>query len=200
MCWTIYLAEKSFCFLNGAVTKNRTLTKPSCQVRRLSKLKSACLIYLYSFACSAARRVPSFVEAWLCYAHRCTFLALFPLPSPRHGILNRRMQSPGKWRTWKVSHAETTMFDALMALGDEESTAHVKGGSRRFRLIDTVIDNFARCQTKIIGACMYDWTCSSSSKPPAIAVHVLTETPRPASRQLVQGVSVVNKSANMPLI
>ena len=66
-----------------AVTKNRTLSKPSCQVRRLSKLKSTCLIYLYSFVCSVARRVPSFVEAWLCYAHGCTFLALFLLPWPK---------------------------------------------------------------------------------------------------------------------
>ena len=46
---------------------------------------------------------------------------------------------------------------------------------------------------------MYDWT-SSASKPPEIAVHVLAETPGPASRQLVRGVSIVNKSANMPLI
>ena len=82
-CWTIYLAEKLFCFLNGAVTKNRTLTKPSCQVRRLSKLKSACLIYLHSFVCSVARRVLSFEEACLCYAHGCTFLAVFLLPSPK---------------------------------------------------------------------------------------------------------------------
>ena len=138
---TIYLAEKLFCFLNGAVTKNRTLAKPSCQVRRLSKLKSAWLIYLYPFVCSVAGRVLSFVEACLCYAHGCTFLALFLLPSPKHGILNRRMQSPGTWHTGKVSHAETTMFDALMALGKEESTsylfgvwtAHVKGRIRRFR-------------------------------------------------------------------
>ena len=77
------LPKKIFCFLNGAVTKNRTLAKPSCQVRRLSKLKSACLIYSYSFVYAAARRVPSFVEAWLCYAHGSTFLALFPLPSPK---------------------------------------------------------------------------------------------------------------------
>ena len=53
---------------------------------------------------------------------------------------------------------------------------------------------------KIIGSCMYDWTCSSSPKPPAIAVHVLVQTPMPASRLLVQGMSVVNKSENMPLI
>ena len=125
-----------------------------------------------------------------------------------HGILNRGMQSPGKWHTGKVSHAETTMCDALVALGNEESTSYllgvwitlVKGRSRRFRYIDIVVDNFARCQTKIIGACMYNWTWSSSSKPPATAVHVLAETPRPASRQLVQGMSVVNESANMPLI
>ena len=82
-CWTIYLDEKLFCFLNGAVTKDRTLAKPSCQVRWLSKLKSACLIYLYSFVCSVARRFPSFVEAWLCYAHGCIFFALFLLPSPK---------------------------------------------------------------------------------------------------------------------
>ena len=37
-------------------------------------------------------------------------------------------------------------------------------------------------------------TCSSLSKPPAIAGHVLAETARPASRQLVQGMSVVNES------
>ena len=29
---------------------------------------------------------------------------------------------------------------------------------RRFRSVDTVVENFARCQTKIIGACMYHWT------------------------------------------
>ena len=81
--WTIYLTEKLFCFLNGVVTKNRALTKPSCQTRRLSKFKLACLIYLYSFVCSTARRVPSFVEACLCYAHGYTFLALSPLPSPK---------------------------------------------------------------------------------------------------------------------
>ena len=78
-CWTIYPAEKLFCFLNGAVAKNRTLAKPSCQVRRLWKLKSACLIYLYSFVCSMARRVPSFIEGWLCYAHAhggCTFIGM----------------------------------------------------------------------------------------------------------------------------
>ena len=43
-------------------------------------------------------------------------------------------------------------------------------------------------------------TCSSSSKPPTIAVHVLAEIPGPASWQLVQGISVINESANMPLI
>ena len=47
-CWTMHFAEKWFCVLNGAVTKNRTL-KPTCQVRRLSKPKPVCLIYLYSF-------------------------------------------------------------------------------------------------------------------------------------------------------
>ena len=34
-------------------------------------------------------------------------------------------------------------------------------------------------------------TCSSSSKTPAIVVHVLAEIPRPASRQLVHGMSVI---------
>ena len=100
------------------------------------------------------------------------------------------------------------MCDAMVALGNEESTScllgvrtdHFKGRSRRLGYIDTVVDNFARCQTKIIVTCMCDWTCSSSSKPPAIAVHVLAEAPRPASRQLLQGMSVVNESANMPLI
>ena len=43
-------------------------------------------------------------------------------------------------------------------------------------------------------------TCPSSTKPPAIAVHGLVETPKSASRQLVQGMSKVNESANMPLI
>ena len=42
-------------------------------------------------------------------------------------------------------------------------------------------------------------TCTSSSKPPAIAVHVLAEIYRPASRQFVEGMSVVNESANMLL-
>ena len=32
-CWTIYLAEKWFYFLNGAVEKNRTITKLCFQVR-----------------------------------------------------------------------------------------------------------------------------------------------------------------------
>ena len=68
--------------LNGKVTKMRTLNKPSCEVRRLSKLKPACLIYLYSFVCSATRGVPSFVKAWLCYAHGCTFLAWLSMPAP----------------------------------------------------------------------------------------------------------------------
>ena len=80
-CSTIYLAEKWFCFPNGVITKNRTLTKPSCQVIRLSKLKPACLMYLCSFVCSATKRVPSLVKAWLCYAHGCTFLALLSMPS-----------------------------------------------------------------------------------------------------------------------
>ena len=48
----------------------------------MSKLKPACLIYSYSFVCSATMRVPSFVEACLCYAHGCTFLALLSMPSP----------------------------------------------------------------------------------------------------------------------
>ena len=74
-CWTICGAEKLFYFLDGEVTKNRTLSKPSCQVKRLSKLKPACLMYSYSFVCSVTRRVPSFVHAWLCYVHGCTFLA-----------------------------------------------------------------------------------------------------------------------------
>ena len=75
-----YILQKWFCFLNGAVTKNRTITKPSCHVRRLSKLKPAPLIYLYLFVCSATKRVPSFVEAWLCYG--CTYLDLLFMPSP----------------------------------------------------------------------------------------------------------------------
>ena len=60
--WTLCLAEKWLCFLKGVVTKNRTLTKPSCQVRGMSKRKQVCLLYLYLFVCSATRRVPSFVE------------------------------------------------------------------------------------------------------------------------------------------
>ena len=39
-------------------------------------------------------------------------------------------------------------------------------------------------------------TWSSLSKPPALAVHVLAE----AFRQLLQRMSVVNMSANMPLV
>ena len=74
--------QKWVCFLNDAITKNRTITKPSCQVRRLSKLKPAPIIYLYLFVCWSTKRVPSFVEAWLCYAHGCTFLALLFMPSP----------------------------------------------------------------------------------------------------------------------
>ena len=53
--------------------------------------------------------------------------------------VNKSMQSPGKIT---VSHAETTMCDALMALSNEESTSyllgfrttHVKGGSRSSHL------------------------------------------------------------------
>ena len=89
--------------------KNRTLTKPSCQVRRLSKLKPACLIYLYSFLCSATRYVPSFVEAWLCYAHICTSLPLLslPWPTPSGIVLNRSRQSPGNVI---VSHADSNVW------------------------------------------------------------------------------------------
>ena len=43
-------------------------------------------------------------------------------------------------------------------------------------------------------------TCSSSSKSPAVAVHGLVDTPRSASRQLVQGISVVNESVHMTLV
>ena len=91
--------RKWFCFLGGALTKNRTLTKPSCQVRRLSKLKPACVICLYLFLHSATRCVPSLVEAWLICAHGCTFFALLLLPSPKPlGVaLDRGMQSSGKW-------------------------------------------------------------------------------------------------------
>ena len=53
--------------------------------------------------------------------------------------VNKSMQSPGKVT---VSHAETSMCDALMALSNEESTSyplgfrttHVKGGSRSSHL------------------------------------------------------------------
>ena len=76
-CWTW------FCSLTGTVTKTRTLAQPSCHIRSLSNFKPACLIYLYSFVCSATRRTPSFVEDWLCYAHGCTFLALLSMPSPK---------------------------------------------------------------------------------------------------------------------
>ena len=90
--------QKWFCFLNGVVAKNRTPTKTSCQVRRLTKLTPACLIYLYSFVCSVTRHVPSFVEAWLCYAHGCAFLALLSLQStkPLGVASNRSILSPGK--------------------------------------------------------------------------------------------------------
>ena len=82
-----------------------------------------------------------FVEAWLCYAHICTFLPLSSLPWPKliGMALNKTMQSPGNVT---VSHAETTMCDALMALSNVESTSyllgfrttHVKGGSRSSHL------------------------------------------------------------------
>ena len=168
--------------------------------------------YIFVLICMFGGKACSFIcrsLAVLCtWMYFLSFVSAAITQTHWHGILNRRMQSPGRWHTGKVSHAEATMCDALMALGNEESTsyllgvrtAHVRGGSRHFRWIDTIVDNFARCKTKISGACMYDWTCSSSSKPPAIAVHVLAETPRPASRPLVQRMSVVNKSANMPLI
>ena len=35
---------------------------------------------------------------------------------------------------------------------------------RRFRSIDTVGENFARCQTKIIGTCMYHWISCTYKK------------------------------------
>ena len=99
------LPKKIFCFLNGRVTKNRTLALPSCQVRRLSELKSACLINLYSFVCSVARRVLSFVEASLCYAHGFTFLALFLLPSPKSSVTCRDndLWCPDGFRQWIIN-------------------------------------------------------------------------------------------------
>ena len=35
---------------------------------------------------------------------------------------------------------------------------------RRFRSIDPVVENFVRCQMKIIGACMYHWTSCACEK------------------------------------
>ena len=35
---------------------------------------------------------------------------------------------------------------------------------RRFRSIDKVAENFVRCQTKMIGACMYHWTSCTYKK------------------------------------
>ena len=99
------------------------------------------VIYSYSFVYSATRRVPSFLDAWLCYAHICTFLPLLSLPWPKpiDMALDRSMQPQGKV---SVSHAETTMGDAQTALGNEESasyllgfqTTHVKGVSRSSHL------------------------------------------------------------------
>ena len=71
------------------------------------------------------------------YMYLCTFLPLssLPWPKPIGMAMNKSMQSPGKVT---VSHAETIMCDALMALSNGESTSyllgsrttHVKGGSR----------------------------------------------------------------------
>ena len=79
-----YILQKTrFCFLNGAINKNRT--KPSCQVKRLSKLKPACLTYSCSFVLSATRRVLSFVDVCLCHARGCTvFASLPPAITPTH--------------------------------------------------------------------------------------------------------------------
>ena len=93
--WIIYFAEKRFCFLNGAVTKNGTLTKPkpSCQVRRLSKLKPLRLICMFSDKAYSLICINC-----LCYVHICTFLPLLSLPSskPIGMALNRNTQSPRK--------------------------------------------------------------------------------------------------------
>ena len=78
--WIIYFAEKRFCFLNSAVTKNGTLTKPkpTCQVRRLSKLKPLRLICMFSDKAYSLICINC-----LCYVHICTFLPLLSLPSSK---------------------------------------------------------------------------------------------------------------------
>ena len=87
--WTIYLTEKIYCSRNGAVIKNRTLSKCSCQVRRLSKLKPACLIHLYSFVCSVTRHVPQICR---CLAVLCSYMYFLAFVFPAitqthwHGI------------------------------------------------------------------------------------------------------------------
>ena len=140
--------RKWFCFLNGAVAKNRTITKPSWQVRRLSKLIPALLIYLYLFVCSATKRVPSFVEAWLCYAHGCTFLALLFMPSP-NPLAQHLIEACNQQEKITKCH----MYDSVMALGNGESTSHllgfrtanVKEGSRSSHLFFIIKDTYNSC-------------------------------------------------------
>ena len=43
---------------------------------------------------------------------------------------------------------------------------------RRLTSIDTIVENFARCQTRISGACMYHWTSCAHLQE---AVHGLGE-------------------------
>ena len=69
------------------------------------------------------------------------------------------------------------MCDTLLALGNEESTSYLFGSALPMPRMGVEAP-----------------TCSSS-KPPTIAVHVWSKTHRPASRQLVQGMLVVNKPA-----
>ena len=49
--------------------------------------------------------------------------------------------------------------NTFFVLGYQELRDH-----RRFRSIDKVVENFARCQTKMIGACMYRWTSCTYKK------------------------------------
>ena len=127
-----------------------------------SKAKTVCVflgIYcIFVLICMFSDKACSLIcRAWLCYTHMCTFLPLLSLPWPKTiGMdLNRSMQSPGKIT---VPHSVTIMCDALMALGNEESTSyllgfqttHVKGGSRSSHLFFTIK---ATCP----GCAWFDW-------------------------------------------
>ena len=138
--------RKWFCFLNGAVTKNRTITKPSCQVRRLSKLKPAPIIY-FLLICMLIDKACSFICRSLAVLCTWVYFVVHAITQPIGMALNRSMQSPGKV-------TQCHMYDSLVALGNEESTsyllgfrtANVKDGSRSshlFFIIKATCNSFA---------------------------------------------------------